>query len=104
MPPGEPPPPWIALPGLSPDDPCNQGAGEAYIVLEFLPFWTALTATQKANYLDRWSASTAWREAIAERYDSDLDIEADAADAEAWAAAHPRHARKRWWRPFGGKA
>lgn len=99
MPPGEPLPPWIALPDLSPDDPCNQGAGEAYIVLEFLPFWTSLTATAKAAYFDRWNATAEWREVIAERYDSDLDIEADAKGAEAWAAAHPLR-RKRWW-PFG---
>ena len=100
MPPqGEPPPPWIALPDLSPDDPCNQGAGEAYIVLEFLPFWTGLSATQKASYLDRWQASAPWRSVIAERYDSDLDIEADTRDAEAWAESRPMP-RKRWWRPF----
>lgn len=102
MPPeDEPPPPWIALPDLSPDDPCNQGAGEAYIVLEFLPFWSGLTAVQKAAYLDRWNATPEWRAAVAERYDSDLDIDADARDAEAWAAAHPLP-RKRWWWPFGG--
>ncbi len=104
MPPGddEPPPPWIALPELSPDDPCNQGPGEAYVVLEFLPFWRGLTAARKAAYLDRWSATPAWREAITQRYDSNLDIEADARDAQTWAAAHPLPERRRWWWPFGG--
>jgi hypothetical protein len=96
----EPPPPWIAMPALSPDDPANQGAGEAYIVLEFLPYWCGLSVAQKAAYLDRWNASPQWREVIAERYDSDLDIEADAEDAAAWAEAQGKP-RKRFWWPFG---
>ena len=92
-----PPPPWIALPGLSPDEPANQGAAEAYVVLTFRPFWGALTAEAKAAYLDHWDASPEWRAAIAFNYDHEgFDIEADARDAQAWAAAHPLSARP-WW-------
>ena len=48
MTPDETPPPWIVVRGLSVDDPCTQGAGEAYVVQEFLPFWRGLTAAQKS--------------------------------------------------------
>ena len=82
----EPPPPWIAFPSLGPDIPPNQGAEEAYVDLDWLPFWSALTADEKAAYLDRWQAPSAWREAISARYDQQgFDIAADAADSAIWA-------------------
>ena len=78
--------------------PADDLAEEAYVVLTFLPFWKGLSAGQKADYLDRWNASAEWREAIAFKYDhTGFDIEADARDSEAWAAAHPLPARRPWW-------
>ncbi len=71
----EPPPPWIALPDLSHEDPATQGVADAYVTLTFPPFWTGLSAGEKADYLDRWNASAEWRAAISERYDLDgLDL------------------------------
>lgn len=97
----DPVPPWIALPGLDPDEPANQGAAEAYVLLTFLPFWRTLSAEAKTAYLDRWNASAEWRAAIAWRYDQEgFDVEADARDAEAWAAAHPLPAPRRFPWPW----
>ena len=96
----EPPPPWVALPGLPPEDPATQGAADAYVTLTFFPFWTGLSADEKADYLDRWNASAEWREVIAERYDHEgLDLEAEAREADAWRAAHlASQSHKPWWR------
>lgn len=102
------PPPWIALPGLTPGEPANQGVAETYIVLTWLPFWLSLLPDGKARYLDRWSASPEWREAIAFRYDHvDFDAAADAREADTWADARQgtgaqpgpqvRTVRGRWW-------
>lgn len=99
------PPPWIALPGLTADDPANQGAAETYVGLNWLPFWQSLTPDGKARYLDRWSASSAWREAIALRYDHEgFDAEADAREADEWADARRQAASVRktsLWDRFG---
>ena len=82
------PPPWVAIPGLTAGDPANQGFAETYIVLNWLPFWQSLPPDEKAHYLDRWSASPEWREAIAFRYDHEgFDAEADAREADEWANA-----------------
>ncbi len=82
------PPPWVALPGLTANDPANQGAAEAYVALNWLPFWQSLGPDGKARYLDRWSASPEWRDAIALRYDHEgFDVEADAREADEWADA-----------------
>lgn len=79
----EPPPPWIAIPTLRPDDPATQGEAEAYLVLEWLPFWSALDAPRKAAYLDRWRATPEWRDAIALRFDRDgFDLEEDLRESE----------------------
>lgn len=95
---GEPPPPWVAAPYLLPTDPATQGAEAAYVDLTFLPFWKTLSLDQKADYLNRWSASEDWRHAIAEAYDHvGIDLEAEAREAEAWAAAQPK---PKGWGPF----
>ena len=79
------PPPWVAIPGLTTDDPATQGLAEVYIDLSWLPFWQSLTVDGKTQYLDRWSASPEWRETIAFRYNHDgFDAEADAREAEEW--------------------
>ena len=96
----EPPPPWVALPDLSPEDPATQGAADAYVTLTFFPFWAELSAHEKADFLDRWDASAEWRAVISERYDHEgLDLEAEAQEAEAWRAAHlASRSAKPWWR------
>ncbi len=102
------PPPWIALPGLAADDPANQGAAETLVALNWLPFWQSLGPAEKARYLDRWSASPEWREAIALRYDHEgFDAEADAREAKEWAHARRQAAasagkRSLWVRLKGG--
>jgi hypothetical protein len=92
----EPKPPWIAISGLDPEDPATQGIAEAYIALEWLPFWQSLAPGEKAAYLDRWQTSTAWREAIALRYDADED--ALAQEARDHAASEIARRRRPWWR------
>ena len=104
----EQPPPWVAVPGLTADDPANQGMAETYIRLNWLPFWQSLSSDEKARYLDRWSASPGWRDAIAFRYDrEDFDVEADAREAAEWAKVHPQHATGKkpslWDRLKGGR-
>ena len=91
------PPPWIALPGLTPDNPATQGAEEACVEI-WLADWRQLTKDEKAAYLDHWNASADWRETIEERFERDAAwIEQDAREAAEWAAAHPLPARRRWW-------
>lgn len=94
------PPPWIALPDLSPDDPATHGMAEAYVVLTWLPFWQTLSADAKAEYLDRWQASAEWRTAIATRYDADpAELEQEAREAAEWLEAHgPFPPHRPWWR------
>ena len=95
------PPPWVAVPDLQPDDPATQGMAEAYVVLNWLPFWQTLAADGKAAYLDRWQASPEWRAAIALRYDWDgIDLEDEAREAAAWRAENVDDTRRPWWR-FG---
>lgn len=103
----EPPPPWIVFPSLGPDSSLTQGAEEAYVDLEWLPFWSALTPDEKAAHLDRWDASPDWREAISMRYDQlGFDIAEDAADSARWAEQHRRPTRRpsrlaKWLRGHG---
>lgn len=79
----EPPAPWVAIPGLSPNDPATQGEAAAFYDLHWVPFWMTLGAEQKAAYLDRWHAAPEWRDAIARKYDGDgLDLAEDLQDSE----------------------
>lgn len=85
------PPPWIVLPHLGANDPPTQGAEEAYVNLQWLPFWQTLDAQSRGDYLDRWDASDEWRDVIMERYDPEgFDIEEDARESAAWAAARAK--------------
>ena len=100
----EPPPPWVAFPSLGPALPPTQGAEEAYIDMDWLPFWSALRADEKAAYLDRWQASPDWREAIELRYGQPgFDVTRDARESAAWAEEHRSDAKHqssrftRWW-------
>lgn len=82
------PPPWVALPGLTAGDSANQGYAEMYVTLSWLPFWQSLTLDEKARYLNRWSASPEWRDAIALRYDHEgFDAETDTREADECANA-----------------
>ncbi len=81
----EAPPPWIVFPDLHPNDPATQGVEEAYIDLEWLPFWRSLGDQQREDYLRRWTATVEWREVIAERFEPEsFDVEDDARDSAAW--------------------
>lgn len=62
-------PPWDLAPEMDPDDPDSHGAGEAFILVDWLRFWQLLRQEQQEAYLDQWNASRAWRRAIRERYD-----------------------------------
>jgi len=94
----EPQPPWIAIPGLGPEDPATQGIADAYIALDWLPFWRSLAPGRKTAYLDRWQTSPAWREAITLRYD--VDDDALRHEARDHAASEAASRRRPWWR-FG---
>jgi hypothetical protein len=94
-------PPWIALPDLDPHEPATQGMPEAYIMLNWLPYWRTLSGPEKAAYLDRWTASAEWRRVIADRYDGggeDIDWEDEARVAAEWRAAHVDAKPKARWR------
>lgn len=81
----EAPPPWIVFPDLHPNAPATQGFEEAYIDLEWLPFWRSLDDRQREDYLRRWTATVEWREVIAERFEpKGFDVEEDARDSAAW--------------------
>ena len=82
------PPPWIVFPHLGPNEPPTQGAEEAYIHREWLPFWRTLDTDARARYLRQWEATAEWRDVIAERYDPEgFDIDEDASDSAAWMAS-----------------
>lgn len=84
----EAPPPWIVFPEMRATDPATQGAEEAYIDLEWLPFWQTLHAEARRRYLDRWNATAEWRDVITERYDPEgFDVEEDARASAAWRQA-----------------
>lgn len=86
-----PPPPWIVFPDLRANDPAKQGAEEAYIDLEWLPFWQTLDPDARSKYLNRWNTTAEWREVIAERFEQgEFDVEEDARDSATWAAARSR--------------
>jgi hypothetical protein len=54
------PPPWIRYPGTDPWwGGWRQGESEAWLLETWLPFWQALTAEQRASYLERWPAPDA---------------------------------------------
>lgn len=98
------PPPWEAFPEIQPDDlvaHLRQGAAEPWFDREWRPFWASLDGEQRELYLQHWSASLAWREAMSVfDVDPDLDLEADARESEEylrdWAKRRANAAP--WWR------
>lgn len=87
------PPPWAVFPHLNANDPPTQGAEEAYVNIQWLPFWQTLDAQRREDYFNRWDATDEWRDVTRERYDSeDFDVEEDARDSAAWAAARAKGA------------
>lgn len=87
----ESPPPWIVFPDLRANDPATQGAEEAYIDLDWLPFWRTLNVEERGAYLDRWDASAEWRDVVVERFEQDrFDVEEDARESVAWATSQRR--------------
>lgn len=80
-------PPSVVFPDLKTWDSRNQGLVEAYIDLNWLPFWNGLSLEEKAAYLDRWQVSEEWRREIAECYDADPEeLAAEARESEAYLA------------------
>lgn len=58
-------PPWVRWPGALPEwGGFRQGHGEAWYLLQFLPFWSKLDADARRGWLDRWEAPAAWRERL----------------------------------------
>ncbi|WP_439890557.1 hypothetical protein ACS7SF_15270 [Ralstonia sp. 25C] len=89
-------PPWITFPQLQPGELAlhvQQGIAETWFDQEWRPYWALLTPEQKKRYLDDWQASPEWRDAIAFVFDnfSDLDIELDARESEAYLKAQREH-------------
>ncbi len=79
-------PPWLVFPQIDPQTlpvHLRQGVAEPWFDQQWRPFWAALTAEQKAQYLDHWNASPDWRAAIAFHFDRawESDAEADAAES-----------------------
>lgn len=98
----EPTPFWIVFPSLETLDAITQGPEEAYLDLEWLPFWSGLDDAAKDAYLERWNTPQEWRTEISRRYDQrDFDVVEDARESEAWLAANqeksPQKPKRRWF-------
>jgi hypothetical protein len=59
---GEPPPPWVAFPKSHPFGGFNQGTNEYWMRDAWGPFWSALSAEEREDYLTRHDAPPAWRD------------------------------------------
>ncbi len=59
---GEHEPPWFAFPGALPGVGWNQGNKEAWMHRAFAPFWRTRSASEREDYLNRWSAPLDWAE------------------------------------------
>jgi hypothetical protein len=99
------PPPWKAFPEIQPDElvaHLRQGAAEPWFDQEWRPFWASLDEGQRERYLQHWSASPAWRDAMMVfDVDPDLDLEADARESEEYLRhlqEQQGHGAKPWWR------
>jgi len=93
------PPPWVAFPDIEPAELSRylkQGATEAWFDQQWRPFWSSLSPDQQRDYLDRWHATTEWREAVAFYFNSDpaFDIEQDGRESEAYLAAWRKNRKK----------
>jgi len=75
------PPPWQAFPDIAPQDLVaylKQGLTEAWFDQRWRPFWSALDEQQREAYLQHWSASPAWRDALSVFSDHEgTDLEAE---------------------------
>ena len=84
------PPPWHVFPEITPEDVSahmRQGQAELYFDQAWRPFWSALTPPQRGEYLNRWNATAAWREAMSVfDMDTDYDAEEDARESEEYLA------------------
>lgn len=57
----EPKPPWVAYPGIPPDEFFWREAGEPWLNLVWRPFWNALDEAGRERYLTRWPPPDVWR-------------------------------------------
>jgi hypothetical protein len=105
-------PPWVAFTYLEPDlfpRYVTQGETEWWYDAIWRPFWTSLTDTQKARYLDRWNASPGWRDALRSLDELNaIDLGADALESDLYLGEMRRkrakHVRPGFWkRIFGSK-
>ena len=93
-------PPWMVFPHLKPDElsrHLKQGVAEPWFDQKWRPFWSALTAFEKNQYLDFWHASEAWKEALKFFFDGDDDIdgEADRRESEEYLGTRRNELRQR---------
>ena len=102
------PPPWVVFPEIAPEELAahlRQGTTEVWFDQYWRPFWASLTESQRAQYLEHWSASPAWKEALGIfTAHVGVDLAADAAESEEylkrWRAENPVK-RPFWRRLFG---
>jgi hypothetical protein len=88
------PAPWTQFPFIAPEMLARyltQGETEWWFDEVWRPFWDPLTSAQKDRYLNHWSATPAWREAL-EVFEqpSDFDVDADARESEIYLAERER--------------
>lgn len=104
------PPPWKAFPDIPPADLVaylKQGVTEAWFDKRWRPFWNSLNDEQRDQYLQHWSASPAWRDALSIFSDHEgLDLatewkefEQDLRRREAQASSTPSFWQRLWRRP-----
>ena len=93
---GEPRPPWVVSPSISPgDDPhWRTPDGQAWLRGEFLPFYDGLSSDEQIAYCRRWNAPTPWTTLFLH---PDLDeVAADADEENNGGRIEPLNFRERF--------
>lgn len=69
---GNPLPPWINFPEISPFDFFYREAGEFWMYSVWNPFWEKMSKEEQVAYLDKWDAPQDWRDFYSEWWQSFL--------------------------------
>jgi hypothetical protein len=78
-------PPWIAFPEITAEalvPYLKQGVTQAWFDQVWRPFWSLLSASEKAAYLKHWHASPEWIDAIEFTFEPPENFDAEAEGRE----------------------
>ncbi|CAI3922961.1 unnamed protein product [Commensalibacter communis] len=73
---GNPLPPWVNFPKISPFDFFYREAGEFWMYSVWNPFWEKMGKEEQIAYLDKWDAPEIWRDWYSEEWQSFLHNDA----------------------------